>query len=60
MVVALSYSSAFSCKNCMFANNTAAYGSAVAALKVAEGNSTMAIDLTGSKFSGAGSPRGVA
>ena len=47
---AVNYSSAFSCLKCNFQSNKASYGTAVTAIKYT--NSTMAIDLTGSKFSG--------
>jgi hypothetical protein len=43
----------FSCTNCTFARNKATYGSAVAAIKLSP-TTPFTVDLTGSKFSGAG------
>ena len=53
MLVAFS-SLAFSCTNCTFANNTGFHGSSLGAYKqTVDGSDRVAIDLTGSKFSGA-------
>ena len=44
----------FACSKCTFANNTVTIGSGLVAIKHPKNNNTMAIDLTGSKFSGVG------